>query len=244
MSRKPEEPKTGAPAYIVTFSDMITLLLTFFVLLLSMSDSQDKSIYRDGRSAFMRSIAGFGMPGIIFAQNDGSQFEHPKVKYKVSKGKDKSEDRSLDAEMEMKRRVLLELEDLMDISPSQIKATSKEFVATNISFKKGKWQLDDSAKQFIKKYSQQVQESFYSEPLSFYVIGLATSEKSSNQQWIVSARRAQTVADQLRNTFADKNWPVYSWGAGSGGQWTSDIGQMNKDSQIMIVMLINNRSQR
>jgi chemotaxis protein MotB len=244
MSRKPEEPKKGAPAYIVTFSDMITLLLTFFVLLLSMSDSQDKSMYRDGRSAFKRSIAGFGMPGIIFAQADGSQFEHPKVKYKVSKGKDESEDRSIDAEIEMKRRVLLELEDIMDISPSQIKATSKEFVATNIVFKKGKWKLNASAKQFIKKYSQQVQESFYTEPLSFYVIGLATSERSINQQWVVSAQRAQAVADQLRSTFVDKDWPVYSWGSGSGGRWTSDIGQMNKDAHIMIVMLIDNKSQR
>ena len=32
-----EEPKTPVPGYIVTFSDMITLLLTFFVMLLSMA---------------------------------------------------------------------------------------------------------------------------------------------------------------------------------------------------------------
>lgn len=244
MSRKPEEAKKGAPSYIVTFSDMITLLLTFFVLLLSMSDSQDESLYRDGRSAFMRSIAGFGMPGIIFSQNDGSQFDHPKVKYKVNKGEDEAEDRSIDAEIEMKRRVILELEDLMVISPSQIKATSKEFVSTNISFPQGQWQLDNPAKQFIKKYSRQVQESFYSQALSFYVLGLATSESSDTEQWSVSARRAQSVANHLRGTFGDKNWPVYSWGAGSGGEWSSDIGQMNKDSQIMIVMLINDKSQR
>lgn len=183
------------------------------------------------------------MPGIIFSKNDGSQFDHPKVKYKVSKGKDESEDRSIDAEMEVKRRVILELEDLMDISPSQIKATTKEFVATSISFKKGQWELNDSAKQFIRKYSRQVQESFYSQSLSFYVLGLATSESSSDQQWLVSAKRSQSVADHLRGTFGDKNWPVYSWGAGSGGQWASDIGQMDKNSQIMIVMLVNDRYQ-
>ncbi|MGD9162018.1 MAG: flagellar motor protein MotB [Desulfobacteraceae bacterium] len=40
-----EEVKTGAvPSWMVTFSDLATLLLTFFVLLLSMSSMDDKSL--------------------------------------------------------------------------------------------------------------------------------------------------------------------------------------------------------
>ena len=35
---KKEEPKKGLPAYMATFADMMSLLLTFFVLLLSMSE--------------------------------------------------------------------------------------------------------------------------------------------------------------------------------------------------------------
>lgn len=37
MKRKEDEPKKGAPAYMNTYGDMMTLLLTFFVLLFSMS---------------------------------------------------------------------------------------------------------------------------------------------------------------------------------------------------------------
>ncbi len=37
FQRKPEEPKKGAPEYMNTYGDMVTLLLCFFVLLYSMS---------------------------------------------------------------------------------------------------------------------------------------------------------------------------------------------------------------
>lgn len=38
MAKRPKKQEAGAPAWMVTFSDMVTLLLTFFVLLLSMAN--------------------------------------------------------------------------------------------------------------------------------------------------------------------------------------------------------------
>jgi chemotaxis protein MotB len=46
MARKPKKQAAGAPAWMVTFSDMVTLLLTFFVLLLSMAN-MDKIKFQD-----------------------------------------------------------------------------------------------------------------------------------------------------------------------------------------------------
>ena len=37
MAKRPEEPKPGSPAWMATFSDLMNLLLCFFVLLFSMS---------------------------------------------------------------------------------------------------------------------------------------------------------------------------------------------------------------
>ncbi len=55
MARRPKKQDPGAPAWMVTFSDMVTLLLTFFVLLLSMAN-MDKIKFEEAagslRSAF------------------------------------------------------------------------------------------------------------------------------------------------------------------------------------------------
>ncbi|MDD5011702.1 MAG: flagellar motor protein MotB, partial [Phycisphaerae bacterium] len=51
MSRKsaPQDNPPSVPAYIVTFSDMVTLLLTFFVLLISLAKMQDPEKFNAGR---------------------------------------------------------------------------------------------------------------------------------------------------------------------------------------------------
>mgnify|MGYP006292990009 CR=1 FL=1 len=53
-----EEEDAGAPEWMVTFSDCMTLLLTFFVLLLSFSN------FEEIRSSDLKNKIGFGMPSI------------------------------------------------------------------------------------------------------------------------------------------------------------------------------------
>lgn len=60
MKKREDEPKKGAPAYMNTYGDMMTLLLTFFVLMFSMS-SVDAAKFQ----AFVESFGGAG--GILDA---------------------------------------------------------------------------------------------------------------------------------------------------------------------------------
>lgn len=65
MSKKEKETKEeGMPAWLVTFSDMMTLLLTFFVLLLSMASLKDERKVKRALGALAGSF-GLGPTGIV-----------------------------------------------------------------------------------------------------------------------------------------------------------------------------------
>ena len=71
MPLKQKKQRAGAPMWIVTFSDLVTLLLTFFVLLLSMAN-MDQAKFELASD----SLAGaFGVLG----SSDKTEISTPKV---------------------------------------------------------------------------------------------------------------------------------------------------------------------
>lgn len=240
MSRKKPtaEPKGGAPGYIVTFSDMITLLLTFFVMLLSMAETQvEKHKFEIGISSFRRAIADMGLSGLLTDRALSSTFDHPKVYYRVDAGQDEPQGRSIDAKTEMLRRVLMDIEQMMTISPSQITGTGKIAFPMAIRFAPGRWELGAEGYSEVKKMVEQLKTNFPDQRPALYVLALA-SDASSSQQWSVSARRAMAVARVVREQLTDRtDWPVYCWGAGPGGQWVGPEGLLSPDTQILITVL-------
>ncbi len=236
--KKTDDSKSSVPAYIVTFSDMVTLLLTFFVLLLSLAEKRDAGLLQKGRDSFKRAIADFGLSGLLFNKDVNAQFSHPRIKYKIDKGEDEPEDRSIDLATEIYRRLLEEIEQMMKIMPSQITCTEKTFHITDISFSDGDWTLNSKGMSYLDSYVGQLRESFVQEKPILYVVGLAGNEPGEKQQWLVSARRSQAVADHIKRALGDNApWTVYNWGAGSGGVWTGQSGMFSTKMQIAIAVL-------
>lgn len=236
MSKKfVEEPKIPVPGYIVTFSDMITLLLTFFVMLLSMAKTQvEKHKFEVGIQSFKRAIADFGMTGMLTQQNSGLEFSHPKVYYRVEVGQDEPEDRSIDAKTEMLRRVLMDIEKMMKISPSHITAKTKTAFPTNIRFDGGGWTLNNTSQQTLNRLAEQFKISFSGQQPTLYVLAIAADVPEA-QSWAVSAKRAAAAAAYLRQQLGtDIDWPIYSWGAGQGGEWVGHNGLVTRQTQILI----------
>ena len=78
MGAKPEAKKAGPPAYMVSFGDMMTLILTFFILLVSMAQKQDPGLVAKGIGSFIVSRDSHGMRGVLSGAE--KQAIHDKVR--------------------------------------------------------------------------------------------------------------------------------------------------------------------
>jgi chemotaxis protein MotB len=232
-----EESSPKVPAYIVTYSDMVTLLLTFFVMLLTLAKIQDPALFNKGRDSFIKSIRYIGL-GILFGRKDTSDLGNIKIKHFTSEPDVTFARRSIDANQEKARRLFKKLTQSMTAIPSQIVAENTNFALTNMRFPKGQATLNEPAKNFLNKFCMHLQQDLGSEAINLYVLGLASDEANEKQQWILSARRAQAVAEFIRDILPSApNWPVYSWGAGPGGDWAGENSPISEKSHILIAIL-------
>jgi chemotaxis protein MotB len=245
-----EDGGPKVPGYIVTFSDMVTLLLTFFVMLLSLAQVQDPELFDKGRDAFLESIRYIGL-GTLFGKGNTPRFGDLKTKHSISNPDESPDLRTLDARAEELRRILEKLKQTTTIVPSQIVAERTNFSVANVRFSPGNTDLNEPARKFLRGFCLDLQQNVGRKPVELYVLGLASDGKSDKDKWLLSARRAGTVADFLRNTLSaagggqsrrslaggESKWSVYSWGAGPGGDWVGPDSPISKHSQILIAVL-------
>jgi hypothetical protein len=245
-----EEKGPTVPGYIVTFSDMVTLLLTFFVMLLSLAKVNDPELIDIGRDSFFQSIRDLGL-GILSGKRPRPNFGNVKTRYFISEPDKLFEDRTIHAKEEETRRIFNKLSQFMMTLPSQIVAKKANFSVTNISFPQGRFDLNEPARRFLGEFCLDLQQDTGRKPVELYVLGLASDGMSEEEQWLLSARRAQTVADFLRGTLSSvpdfqrlpglfkgqSKWSVYSWGAGPGGDWVGRDSPISNRSHILIAVL-------
>jgi len=232
-----EEGGPNVPAYIVTFSDMVTLLLTFFVMLLSLASTQSPELFMAGRDSFLESLSGFGL-GMLTGRIQRPDFGHFKIRYHINKSDEVSDDRNIDVMEENVRRIFKEVDDSMRSIVSQLVSKKTDFQITGIRFPAGDAKLSKSSEGFLNRFSADLQKDPDFKTIKLCVLGLAGEERTDKDRWIVSARRARAVADFLKKTMPSYyDWPVYSWGAGTGGDWVDRNSFVSEQSQILIAVL-------
>jgi outer membrane protein OmpA-like peptidoglycan-associated protein len=241
----PEEKGECAPLWIISFADMISLLMAFFVMLLTMATAQSGQLCNEGEGVFektlygfRRSIEGFGLPGLFGSAGEVGDFDSSRIYYPISDGNDPGVLRTINAAEEHIRREFLRLERRTRTYEAQVQGRNPNFLVPPVAFAVGQWALDGPAQQTLSDFLMNLKGSGPIENLTLYVVGLASDEPDPRRQWALSARRAETVAQFLRDGFpADTRCRVFSWGAAGGGEWVKQDGPLSPQSRIAIAIL-------
>lgn len=215
---------------------MVTLLLTFFVMLLSLAQTQNPELFKRGKDSFLKSVRNIGL-GIFWSRAEMPRLGNIKIKHYISNPDESVEHRSIDAKGEQVRRILAELPADMSVTRSQIVSEKTSFSVTNIRFGAGEATLNEPARKFLREFCYHLQESGTTAS-KLYVLGLASDAPTEKQQWILSARRAQVVAEFLQDSLSGAyQAAIYSWGAGPGGDWVSRDSPISEHTHILLAVL-------
>lgn len=240
-----EEKGECAPLWIISFADMISLLMAFFVMLLTMSTAKSGKLCNEGEGifertlyGFRRSIEGFGMPGLFGVVDEQLDFDNSKVYYPISDGSDREVTRTVDAGEERIRRDFHRLESRTRTYEAQIRGRNPNFLVVPVTFDKGQSLLTESAQQFLSNFLTNLKGFGPVEGLELYVVGLAPDEPDPPQQWRLSAGRAHAAAQFLQKGLpSGGQCRVFSWGAAAGGDWVKQNSPISQQSQLGIAIL-------
>ncbi len=203
MARKKKEECPSAPAWIISFSDLMSLLLTFFILLYSMSVLDIKKLmkflwYFQGEEVTFASKTVAVLPPINLLPKD------------VAK--------------EVKKRI----QRVLPIHAYQI-AVIENYVLirlfNDITFKKDDYHLTDKSKTALTKISE-VLKALSKDDLEIRIEGHTSSDKVKKNPdikdaWDLSVKRAVSVAQFLIKSGVDPKKlsvsgygatrPIYTW---------------------------------
>jgi chemotaxis protein MotB len=235
--KKKQQPNGGpkVPGYIVTFSDMVTLLLTFFVMLLSLATTQDPELFNVGRDSFVKSIRGYGL-GMIFGKQQALDYGNIQNKHTIKNPEDTDQTRTLDAAEERIRRTFEQVDQLVRTMPSEVVGERVDLPTVDISFAPSSAQLNEQSKKSLKNLCSSLQRHPNIDSIKLYVLGISNQGRTDKDKWMLSAKRAETVAAFLAQSLPpEKNIAIFSWGPGDG--WAGPESPISESRQIVISAL-------
>lgn len=235
------ESEAKAPIWILSFGDMITNLLAFFILLQSFSHVQRGEIGETGDLHMGDHTVDMGGAGKwAFNRGPGPDSKYKLRKYPVESDPDSViPQRIIDAEDEHIRKLFDDLRRAMDTRASDQPPPLTRIVTTPIRFDPSEAALDAPAMDFLATLASELGQDMQTDQADVYVFATAPDAASTKEQFILSARRAQVVRDRLARNFVERpsgtSSRLLARGIGAG-HWGVNAAAVSPPSVVIAVV--------
>jgi chemotaxis protein MotB len=138
---RPKDSKTKVPGWMVSFGDMMTLILTFFILLVSLSKERQVGLVAAGVGSFLVHAESFGLNGVLDGAEKAAIFNKVRVRFNLPPLDDPTEpeDGQLPAVTELVRA-----QDIEQLPPHD-----ELFQPSVALFAPGSSRLSDGAREYL-----------------------------------------------------------------------------------------------
>ncbi len=235
-----EEHGEKVPLWYISFADMITLLLSFFVMLQTMAHTQDAKLLGISQESFRRAIAGMGIPDFLFGKSGQLDLEYRKIRHSMEERptQEINPGRVLDADDESIRQLFEQIKKEMETQSSNQSPRLVNMIQAPIAFARGSGELGAADKAVLDGVVRNLLQNGVGAG-QLEVLGWAGDEPTERQQWIVSARRAGEVERYLRDALGKARpgqWELSSWGLGPSNPKLQTLGFVPGKSAILIAV--------
>ena len=182
----PEEEELGAPLYMLSFADMMTNILCFFILLCAFSKEKMIGLISDGVGSFQSAVTHQGMPGVLPGDRLPIDLGANRVLFRPSKSVfpkllvDK-DGRISDTNRDSLRQVIVQ----------SLKRPETTELPLPFIFVPGSAELSEVHKTVLKEVAPRLVGGNFDVRVEGYAFKEGMDEESS---WELSAQRAENVA--------------------------------------------------
>jgi hypothetical protein len=246
MKKAPPKEEQGekAPLWMISFADMISLLMAFFVMLLTMATTRSGKLCETGMGVFERSIQGFrdsiasfGVPGVL-GEKKSLGFERTMRRFAVEGEKEETGgERLIDADEERLKRLFNQLQTQAVATPSSVKGSQALCDITPIVFGRDAWQLQGDDERYLAHFCADLKASGSLREIVVLVVGAAPDATTFRDKWAVAAERARAVAQYIRHEFGDTPIDIVSWGAPDASAWSKETPASDRQVHVLLSVL-------
>jgi chemotaxis protein MotB len=202
MARRKKEKKAkedpGAPLWMVTYSDMVTLLLCFFIMQLAFANFEDPGKVDAALEAIR---AAFGSGGQQTAQMEDNEDKSSSRNTDF----DQASQESMHVLVSVLRSVLAEMMSQNLVRMTNTKTEIRITLDESILFRPGSSELNSSALGLVGDITMALKN----QPVKVVVEGHADSDGTKEEKnWQISAERAVAVIMEMRRRKDDAGNPI------------------------------------